>query len=78
MHIDIVLSSSGAGIEEGTIVRWLKNIGDQVSEDEIIVEVETVKATVEIEAPADGVLATIVAPEGATVKINAVIGTIEG
>ncbi|WP_439397391.1 biotin/lipoyl-containing protein [Bradyrhizobium sp. PMVTL-01] len=41
-------------------------------------EVETVKATVEIEAPSDGVLATIAAPEGATVKVNAVIGTIEG
>lgn len=77
MSIDIVLSSSGAGIEQGTIIRWLKNVGDRVSENEIIVEVETVKATVEIEAPADGVLATIVAPEGATVKINAVIGTVE-
>lgn len=76
MEIDIILPSSGAGIEEATIVRWLKSVGDKVSEDEIIAEAETVKATVEIEAPANGTLATIVAPEGTTVKNNAVIGTI--
>ncbi|MER8716648.1 biotin/lipoyl-containing protein [Mesorhizobium sp. M1295] len=77
MTTDILLPSSGMGIEEATIVGWLKNIGDQVSEGEIILEVETAKATVEVEAPASGVLATIVATEGQTVEVNAVIGTIE-
>ncbi|WP_258120211.1 biotin/lipoyl-containing protein [Mesorhizobium onobrychidis] len=77
MTTDIILPSSGMGIEEATIVRWLKSIGDEVSEGEIVVEVETAKATVEIEAPASGRLATIVAPVGKTVEINAVIGTIE-
>ncbi|RWE20483.1 MAG: biotin attachment protein [Mesorhizobium sp.] len=78
MTIDVVLPSSGMGIEEATIVRWLKDVGDKVSEGETIVEVETAKATVEIEAPAAGTLATIVAPVGTTVEVNAVIGTIEG
>ncbi|WP_210203863.1 biotin/lipoyl-containing protein [Phyllobacterium sophorae] len=65
------------GIEEATIVRWLKAIGDKVSEGEVLVEAETAKATMEVESPASGALATIVAAEGQTVEINAVIGTIE-
>ncbi|MER9032486.1 biotin/lipoyl-containing protein [Mesorhizobium sp. M0674] len=77
MRTDILLPSSGMGIEEATIVRWLKSVGDKVSEGELIAEVETAKATVEVEAPASGVLATIVAAEGQTVEVNAVIGTIE-
>ncbi|WFU71267.1 biotin/lipoyl-containing protein [Bradyrhizobium sp. CB2312] len=77
MPTDIILPSSGMGIEEATIVRWLKNIGDKVREGEIIVEVETAKAAVDIEAPVTGILTTIVAPEGVTIEINAVIGTIQ-
>ncbi|RWQ13056.1 MULTISPECIES: biotin/lipoyl-containing protein [unclassified Mesorhizobium] len=76
MTVDINLPSSGMGIEEATVIRWLKNIGDQVQEGEIVAEVETAKATVEIEAPACGKLATIVAPVGTTVDVNAVLGTI--
>ncbi|RWM43631.1 MAG: biotin attachment protein [Mesorhizobium sp.] len=76
MTTEIILPSSGMGIEEATIVRWLKSVGDAVSEGEVIVEVETAKSVVEVEAPASGVLATVVAPEGTTVEINAVIGTI--
>jgi pyruvate/2-oxoglutarate dehydrogenase complex dihydrolipoamide acyltransferase (E2) component len=78
MTADIILPSSGMGIEEATIIRWLKSVGDEVHEGEIIVEVETAKATVEIEAPAAGILTTIVAPVGTTVDVNAVIGTIVG
>ncbi|OBP77893.1 biotin/lipoyl-containing protein [Mesorhizobium loti] len=77
MTTDIILPSSGMGIEEATIVRWLKSVGDEVVEGEPVAEVETAKATVEVEAPASGRLATIVAPEGKTVEINAIIGTIE-
>ncbi|RWC18381.1 biotin/lipoyl-containing protein [Mesorhizobium sp.] len=76
MTVDINLPSSGMGIEEATVIRWLKNIGDQVQEGEIVAEVETAKATVEIEAPASGKLATIVTPVGTTVDVNAVLGTI--
>ncbi|RWG10602.1 MAG: biotin attachment protein [Mesorhizobium sp.] len=77
MTTDIILPSSGMGIEEATIVRWLKKVGEAVSEGEIVAEVETAKASVEIEAPASGILTTIVAPEGATVEVNAIIGTID-
>ncbi|MDA9504811.1 biotin attachment protein [Bradyrhizobium sp. CCBAU 11386] len=76
MPTDVIVPSSGMGIEEATLVRWLKKVGDDVRKGEIIAEVETAKATVEIEAPATGILSTIVEPEGATVGINAVIGTI--
>ncbi|MGX5851307.1 biotin/lipoyl-containing protein [Mesorhizobium sp. PL10] len=78
MTVEIILPSSGAGIEEATIIRWLKSVGDTVAEGEVVAEAETVKATVEIEAPAGGTLAEITAKEGTTVPNNAVIGTIEG
>ncbi|RWI50748.1 MAG: biotin attachment protein [Mesorhizobium sp.] len=58
------------GLKEATIVRWL-------SARLFVVEVETAKATGEVEAPANRILTTIAAPEGATVETNAVIGTIE-
>ncbi|WP_018240920.1 biotin/lipoyl-containing protein [Ensifer sp. BR816] len=77
MTTEVIMPSSGMGIEEATVVKWLKNVGDQVNEGEVIAEVETAKATVEVEAPASGTLASIVADEGATVEVNAVIGMIE-
>ena len=73
----VVLSPSGMGIEEGTVVRWLKAVGDQVSEGEIIVEVETAKAVQEIEAPASGVLSAILLQEGETAPVGAEIGEID-
>jgi pyruvate/2-oxoglutarate dehydrogenase complex dihydrolipoamide acyltransferase (E2) component len=78
MITKVVLSGSGMGIEEGTIARWLKSVGDEVTEGEIIVEVETAKAVQEIEALASGVLSRILVQEGETVPINTEIGEIEG
>jgi pyruvate/2-oxoglutarate dehydrogenase complex dihydrolipoamide acyltransferase (E2) component len=78
MITKIVLSSSGMGIEEGTVARWLKAVGDPVTEGEVIVEVETAKAVQEIEAPATGVLNRILLDEGETAKVNTEIGEIEG
>jgi pyruvate/2-oxoglutarate dehydrogenase complex dihydrolipoamide acyltransferase (E2) component len=78
MITKVVLSRSGMGIEEGTVARWLKAVGDPVSEGEIIVEIETAKATQEIEAPATGVLARILLQEGETAPVDTEIGEIEG
>jgi pyruvate/2-oxoglutarate dehydrogenase complex dihydrolipoamide acyltransferase (E2) component len=65
------------GIEEGTIVAWLKAEGDAVVQGDVIAEVETAKATIEVEAPISGILVRIAEPEGATVEVNVPIGEIE-
>jgi pyruvate dehydrogenase E2 component (dihydrolipoamide acetyltransferase) len=62
-----------AGMEEGTIVRWTKAVGDPIAKGDVIAEVETDKATMEYESEDDGVLGAIVAGDGATVAVNATI-----
>jgi pyruvate/2-oxoglutarate dehydrogenase complex dihydrolipoamide acyltransferase (E2) component len=77
MTVNITLPKSGMGIEEGTILRWLKAVGDRVSEGEALVEIETAKAVQEVEAPASGTLSKILVAEGETAAVNADIGMIE-
>lgn len=74
--VDVVVPQWGMGITEGRIVRWLRAEGDAVEEGEPLVEIETAKATQELEAPATGVLARIVVGEGATVPVREVIAVI--
>ena len=57
-------------MEEGTISSWLKNVGDQVKEGEILAEIETDKATMEFESFYDGILRQIAVKEGETVKVD--------
>jgi 2-oxoglutarate dehydrogenase E2 component (dihydrolipoamide succinyltransferase) len=66
----------GESIAEGTIVRWMKKVGDQVERDEPLFEITTDKVDAEIPAPAAGVLAEITVKEGETVAVNSVVGTI--
>jgi 2-oxoisovalerate dehydrogenase E1 component len=61
-------------VSEGKIVRWVKPVGARFSQGELIAEVETDKAVVEIEAPCAGVLAVIEQPTGAVVKMGERIG----
>ncbi|HSM32902.1 MAG TPA: biotin/lipoyl-containing protein [Anaerolineae bacterium] len=70
------LPKLGMNQEEGEIVSWLVSEGDTVAEGQPIVEIETDKATVEVEASASGVLAKIVHGEGDIVPINGVIAVI--
>ena len=77
MTTTIVLPKWGMGIEEGTIVRWLKSEGDRVVAGEAIVEIETAKATQEVEAPVDGRLAKILLPAGQSAAVNTDIAVIE-
>jgi pyruvate dehydrogenase E2 component (dihydrolipoamide acetyltransferase) len=70
------LPKLGMNQEEGEIVSWLVSEGDTVAEGQPIVEIETDKATVEVEASAGGVLAKIVHGEGDIVPINGVIAVI--
>ena len=65
-------------MEEGQVVRWLKSEGDKVSSGEILAEIETDKATMELVARGDGLLRTILLDEGGTAAVGAVIGVIAG
>jgi pyruvate dehydrogenase E2 component (dihydrolipoamide acetyltransferase) len=76
MAIDVILPALGMSQDTGKIVRWLKAEGEQVAKGQPLAEIETDKATVEIEAPADGVLAGIRASEGDDVPVGQVIAAI--
>lgn len=71
---DIIVPQLGESVTEATVGQWLKQAGDKVSKDEVLVELETDKVSVEVAATADGTLSEIVAKEGDTVEIGAVLG----
>src|SRR3954467_9655307 len=73
---DVVVPQMGESIAEGTIVRWLKKVGDAVERDEPLFEISTDKVDAEIPSPAAGVLAEIKVKEGDTVAVNSVVATI--
>ncbi len=73
MATDVLMPQMGESIAEGTIVKWLKKVGDPVQRDEPLLEISTDKVDAEIPAPAAGVLLEILAKEGETVAVNAVI-----
>ncbi|WP_395630807.1 2-oxoglutarate dehydrogenase complex dihydrolipoyllysine-residue succinyltransferase [Aquidulcibacter sp.] len=75
--LDIVVPVMGESVAEGSIGSWSKKAGDAVKKDEILVEIETDKVALEVVAPADGVLAEILATDGATVTPGMVIGRVE-
>ena len=63
-------------VSEGTLVKWLKAVGDAVKEGDVVAEIETDKAVVEIEAPASGTLSAIDQPVGTVVPMGGRIGGI--
>jgi 2-oxoglutarate dehydrogenase E2 component (dihydrolipoamide succinyltransferase) len=77
MAIDILVPDLGESITEGTVATWLKEPGDPVAADEPLLELETDKATLEIPAPAAGILSEILVQEGEDVEVGALLGRIE-
>ena len=77
MSTEIKVPVLPESVAEATILAWQKKPGDAVKRDEVLVEVETDKVVLEVPAPADGVLSTIAAEEGATVLAQEVLGTME-
>src|SRR6516164_9099840 len=73
---DIRVPTLGESVTEATIGRWFKHAGDSVAVDEPLVELETDKVTIEVPAPAAGVLAEILVRDGETVAPGAVLGQI--
>jgi len=78
MAIDVVMPQMGESIAEGTVVRWLKKVGETVERDEPLLEISTDKVDAEIPSPANGTLSEIIAQEGQTVGVNTVVARIAG
>src|SRR5690242_11859477 len=77
MPINILMPALSPTMEEGNLAKWLKKEGDIVKSGDVIAEIETDKATMEVEAIDDGTLAKIVVPEGtADVPVNQVIAVL--
>src|SRR5258708_17316913 len=73
---DVIMPQMGESIAEGTVTKWMKQIGDKVQRDEPLFEISTDKVDAEIPAPATGVLKEIRVQPGATVPINTVVAVI--
>ena len=71
--VDVVMPQMGESIAEGTVIRWMKKVGEKVERDEPLFEISTDKVDAEIPAPASGTVAEILAQEGQTVAVNSVV-----
>ena len=76
MTVQIVVPTLGESVSEATVAKWLKKEGDQVSADEQLVELETDKVTLEVPAPVAGKLQEIVAKDGESVGVGALLGNL--
>ncbi len=76
MATEIVVPTLGESVSEATVAQWLKNVGDSVEQDEPIVELETDKVTLEVNASTNGVLSDIKVAQGESVEVGAILGEI--
>ncbi|MDB5569713.1 MAG: pyruvate dehydrogenase complex dihydrolipoamide acetyltransferase, partial [Hyphomicrobiales bacterium] len=77
MPINILMPALSPTMEKGNLARWLKKEGDSIKSGDVLAEIETDKATMEVEAVDEGVLAKILVPDGAQdVKVNELIAII--
>ncbi len=76
MPTDVVMPQMGESVAEGTIVRWIKKVGEKVDRDEPLFEISTDKVDAEIPSPAAGVLVEIRAKEGDTVPVNSIVAVV--
>ena len=75
MTVEVNVPTLGESVTEATVGKWTKGPGDAVAVDEPLVELETDKVTIEVNAPAAGTLGNIAAAEGATVEVGALLAT---
>ncbi|BDW84339.1 2-oxoglutarate dehydrogenase complex dihydrolipoyllysine-residue succinyltransferase [Roseicyclus marinus] len=76
--VDVMVPTLGESVTEATVSTWFKKVGDTVAQDEMLCELETDKVSVEVPAPAAGILTEILAPEGATVEASGKLAVIGG
>ncbi|MDR3450347.1 MAG: 2-oxoglutarate dehydrogenase complex dihydrolipoyllysine-residue succinyltransferase [Alphaproteobacteria bacterium] len=77
MSTQIVVPPMGESVSEATVAKWLKKVGDAVKMDEPLVELETDKVTLEVNATTSGVISEIKAPQGSNVGVGAILGLIQ-
>lgn len=75
--MEILLPNIGETADEGKVIAWLKNVGDQVSDGDVLCEVETAKSTMEVPTTIDGILKEIKVQEGETVPVGSILGIVE-
>ena len=75
--VDVIMPQMGESIAEGTLTKWLKQIGDTVDRDEDLFEISTDKVDADIPSPVAGTLVEILVEEGATVEVNTVVARID-
>ncbi|HTG86386.1 MAG TPA: biotin/lipoyl-containing protein [Pyrinomonadaceae bacterium] len=78
MSTEVVMPQMGESIAEGTITKWLKNVGEHVDRDEPLFEISTDKVDAEIPSPAAGTLTEVRFKEGDTVEVNTVVAVLDG
>src|SRR3954471_15827394 len=76
MATEIVVPALGESVKEATVAKWLKKVGDSIAVDDPLVELETDKVTLEVNAKSAGVLKEIKVQSGANVSVGAVLGSI--
>jgi len=75
--VDVIMPQMGESIAEGTLTKWLKQIGDSIERDEDLFEISTDKVDADIPSPTSGTLVEILVEEGATVEVNTIVARIE-
>src|SRR5438445_9789081 len=76
--LDVVMPQMGVSVSEGTITKWLKQVGENVEADEPLLEISTDKVDTEVPSPGSGVLSEILVQEGKTVDVGTVLARIGG
>ena len=75
--MNVLMPQLGETVTEGTVASWKKKVGDKVAADEIILDIETDKVSMEIPSPGDGFITQILVPEGTTVPVGTVLAVVE-
>ena len=76
MSEKIIVPALGESVTEATVSKWLKSVGEEVSSDEPLVELETDKVNIEVPSPTDGILEKITVKEGTTVEVGSLLGSV--
>src|SRR5262249_47951556 len=74
--VDVVMPQMGVSVSEGTVTRWLKQVGEHVEADETLLEISTDKVDTEVPAPSSGVVSEILVPEGEAVEVGPLMARI--